>query len=70
VLLPETEYTSKEQAVLSLAEFSGAGYEIMPALQASWARAELAGENPFQRAKELATSLHQSRDAELLPKEF
>jgi hypothetical protein len=70
VLLPETEYTSKEQAILSLAEFSGVGYEIMPALNAAWARAELAGENSFERAKDLATSLHESRDAELLPKEF
>jgi hypothetical protein len=70
VLLPETEYTNKEQAIFSLAEYSGVGYEIIPALQASWTRGELAGENPFERAKELAVSLHESRDAELLPKEF
>ena len=70
VLLPETEYTDKEQAIFSLAEYSGVGYEIIPALQASWTRGELAGENPFERAKELAVSLHESRDAELLPKEF
>lgn len=70
VLLPETEYTSKEQAIFALAEYSDVGYEIIPALQAAWVRGELAGENPFERAKELATSLHESRDAELLPKEF
>jgi hypothetical protein len=70
VLMPETEYTSKEQAIFSLAEYSGVGYEIIPALQASWTRGELAGENPFERAKELAVFLYDSRDAELLPKEF
>lgn len=70
VLLPETEYTSKEQAIFSMAEYSGAGYEIIPALNAAWTRGELAGENPFERAKELATFLYESRDAELLPKEF
>lgn len=70
VLLPETEYTSKEQAIFALAEYSGVGYEIIPALSAAWTRGELANESPFDRAKELAISLHDSRDAELLPKEF
>jgi len=70
VLLPETEYTSKEQAIFALAEYSGVGYEIIPALGAAWTRGELANESPFDRAKELAISLHDSRDAELLPKEF
>jgi hypothetical protein len=70
VLLPETEYTSKEQAVLSLAEFSGVGYEIMPALNAAWLRAEKSGENGFNRAALLATDLYDSADSDLLPKEF
>jgi hypothetical protein len=70
VLLPETEYTSKEHAVLALAEFSGMGYEVIPALQAAWVRAERADENPFDRAKELAVAPQDSRDADLLPKEF
>jgi hypothetical protein len=70
VLLPETEYTSKEQAIFALAEYSGAGYEVIPALNAAWIRGELASESPFERAKELAISLHDGRDAELLPKEF
>jgi len=70
VLLPETEYTSREQAIFALAEYSGVGYEIIPALGAAWTRGELANESPFDRAKELAISLHDSRDAELLPKEF
>jgi hypothetical protein len=68
--LPETEYTSREQAIFALAEYSGAGYEIIPALNAAWTRGEVASESPFERAKELAISLHDSRDAELLPKEF
>lgn len=70
VLFPETEYTSKEHAMLALAEFSGMGYEILPALQASWNRAEQAEENPFDRAKELAVLLYESKDSDLLPKEF
>lgn len=70
VLLPETEYTSREQAIFALAEYSGAGYEIIPALDATWSRAINSKENGFDRAKELATSLQNSRDADLLPKEF
>jgi hypothetical protein len=70
VLLPETEYTSREQAIFALAEYSGAGYEIIPALDATWSRAINSKESGFDRAKELATSLHNSRDADLLPKEF
>jgi hypothetical protein len=70
VLLPETEYTSREQAIFALAEYSGVGYEIIPALDATWSRAINSKENGFDRAKELATSLQNSRDADLLPKEF
>jgi hypothetical protein len=70
VLLPETAYTSREQAIFALAEYSGVGYEIIPALDATWSRAINSKENGFDRAKELATSLHDSRDADLLPKEF
>ncbi len=70
VLLPETEYTSREQAIFALAEYSDAGYEIIPALDAVWNRAIGSNENPFDRAKELATSLYESKDADLLPKEI
>ena len=70
VLLPETEYTSREQATFALAEYSDAGYEIIPALDAAWSRAINSKKNGFDRAKELATSLQNSRDADLLPKEF
>lgn len=69
-LLPETEYTSREQAIFALAEYSDAGYEIIPALDAAWNRAIGSDENPFDRAKELATSLYESKDADLLPKEL
>jgi hypothetical protein len=69
-LMSETEYTSKEHAIFSLAEYSDAGYEIIPALQASWLRAEKSNENAFERAKNLAVLLHDSKDADLLPKEF
>jgi hypothetical protein len=70
VLLPETEYTSKEHAIFSLAEFSDGSYEIIPALHATWARAEKAGEDPYSRVKDLAINLYESRDSDLLPKEF
>ena len=69
-LMSETEYTNREHAVFALAEYSDAGYEIIPALQAAWNRAERSNENGFERAKELAVMLHDSKDADLLPKEF
>jgi hypothetical protein len=70
VLLSETEYTNKEHAIFSLAEFSKGSYEIMPALHAAWLRAEKAGENPYSRVTDLAINLYESRDSDLLPKEF
>lgn len=70
VLLSESEYTNKEQAIFALAEYSDAGYEIIPALNAAWHRAETFGENPFERAKRLAIYLDESQDADLLPKEL
>jgi hypothetical protein len=70
VLLSEAEYTSKEQAIFALAEYSDVGYEIIPALNAAWHRAETFGENPFQRARRLALYLSESQDADLLPKEL
>jgi hypothetical protein len=70
VLLPESEYTSKEQALLALAEYSGLGYESIPAMNAAWIRGEKAGQNGFDRASELAIGLYESPDSDLLPKEF
>jgi hypothetical protein len=70
VLLSETEYTNKEHAIFSLAEFSEGSYEIMPALHAAWLRAEKAGESPYSRVTDLAINLYESRDSDLLPKEF
>ncbi len=70
VLLPESEYTSKEQALLALAEYSGLGYESIPAMNAAWIRGEKVGQNGFDRASELAIGLYESPDSDLLPKEF
>lgn len=65
----EEDYLTKEHALLALAEYSGLGYEIIPALRTSWLRAVASGENPFERATILASALYESKDADLLPKE-
>lgn len=67
-LLPEHEYASQEEAIFSLAEFSGLGYETIPAIRAAWMRGIKNNENPFERAAVLASALYDSPDADLLPK--
>jgi hypothetical protein len=68
VTIEELEnYESSENAVLALAEFSGLGYEIIPALRASWLRAVKEGEEPYSRARNLAEYTYNSKDADLLP---
>jgi hypothetical protein len=69
VLLAEDEYTTQEEAIFTLAEFSGLGYETIPALRAAWMRGIKNNENPFERAAVLASALYDSPDADLLPKE-
>lgn len=64
---PEMEYDGPEDAIYSLAEYSGLGYEVVPALRAAWKRAIDEYEPPFDRAVQLATKLYQSKDADLLP---
>lgn len=64
---PEHEYESPEHAILAMAEFSGQGYEIIPALRAAWMRAVRDKEEPFTRAAVLASALYNSKDADLLP---
>lgn len=68
-LMAEEKYDSVEQAIYSLAEYSGMGYDIIPSIRAAWVRGVKAGENPFERASLLATQLYNSPDADLLPKE-
>ena len=68
-ILPEEEYDSPEHAILSLAEFSGFGYEAEHAVRASWLRAVRNGENPFKRASIFASLGYDSLDSDLLPKE-
>lgn len=60
-------FATPEHAIFALAEYSGLGYEIIPAIRATWDRAVAADENPFQRAYELAANLYSSKDADLLP---
>lgn len=62
------EYGSPEHAIYSMAEYSGLGYEAIPALRGAWLRAVRDGEIPFERAYTLATKLYESKDADLLPR--
>ena len=62
------EYGSPEHAIFSMAEYSGLGYEIIPALRGAWLRGVRDGDVPFNRAYELATKLYRAKDADLLPK--
>jgi len=67
-ILSKEEYANEEHAIYSLAEFSGLGYEIIPAIRASWMRGARDGVSGFDRAADLATNLYKSKDADLLPK--
>jgi hypothetical protein len=69
-LKEENEYQSPEHAIVAFAEYSGLGYEVIPAFRAAWMRAVDDHEVPFERAQELAINLYSSRDADLLPKEY
>lgn len=62
------EYGSPEHAIYSMAEYSGLGYEVIPALRGAWLRGVRDGDTPFNRAYELATKLYDSKDADLLPR--
>jgi hypothetical protein len=66
-LRDETEYASSEDAIVAFAEFSGLGYEVIPAIKAAWLRGVRDNENPFDRAKELSIMLYDSKDSDLLP---
>ena len=66
-LLAEEDYSSPEEAILAMAEYSGFGYEAEHAVRASWLRGVRNGENPFKRASLLASLGYESLDADLLP---
>lgn len=69
VTLPsDSDYESPEEVIFSLAEYSGEGYEVIPALRAAWMRGVNESEDPYDRTFTLATKLYRSRDADLLPK--
>lgn len=63
----QEEYSSVEEAIFAMAEFSGFGYEIETPLKAAWARGVRDEQNPFDRALDLAEFGYQSIDADLLP---
>lgn len=66
-ILSEDEYSSPEHALFSLAEYSGLGHEIVPALRATWLRAVQEGDDPFSRVTALAVDTYHAPDADLLP---
>lgn len=67
--IPEAETSSPEHAIFNLAEISGMGYEVIPALRAAWRRGTESHEfgTPYERAHRLATD-PTSPDNDLLPK--
>jgi len=67
-LVSQTEYESPEEAIFSLAEFSGRGYEMIVPLRATWRRAVRDGDDPYRRAYDLASRGPLSKDADLLPR--
>ena len=67
-LLPEEEYESPEHAIVAMAEYSGLGYDVIPALRAVWIRAVNDHDDPFERVREAAVLTYGSKDADLLPK--
>jgi hypothetical protein len=66
-LKPEEEYDSPEEAIFSMTEFSGLGYEAEQAFRASWLRALRNNDNPYKRASLLATMTYDALDSDLLP---
>lgn len=68
-ILPESSYVTPEHAIYSLAEFSGLGYEVIPAVRAAWLRGVRDGESAFDRTVEFVTELYDGRDSDLLPRE-
>ncbi len=69
VPLLETNFSSPEHAIFSLAESSTLGYDAIPAIRAAWLRGIRDEESAFDRAKDLAVNLYESRDSDLLPSE-
>ena len=70
-LKEENEYQSPEHAIVAFAEYSGLGYETVPAFRAAWMRGVDNREDPFERAKSLAINLYKnSKDTDLLPRKF
>ena len=70
VEVPETNtFETTDDAITALSEYSDFGYDAEFALRASWLRAVRNGEDPYRRAKHLATLGLDSLDSDLLPKE-
>ena len=67
-LKSEHDYASTEQAIVAIAELSGHGYEMIPAIRAAWLRGIQDKESPFKRAVVLASAMYDSPDSDLLPK--
>jgi hypothetical protein len=68
-LSDESLYSSPEEALVAMAEYSGLGYESIPVFRAAWRRGVANNESPFDRAARLAVDLYDSEDSDLLPKQ-
>jgi hypothetical protein len=66
-LKSKEEYEYAEDAILAMTEYSCLGYEVEPAIRASWLRGVRNGEDAFLRASLLASLGYESLDADLLP---
>jgi len=66
-ILDAAEYASAEHAIFSLAEYSELSYDAIPAIRAAWMRGVSSGEDPFERAADLAINMYESQDRDLLP---
>ena len=61
-------YMSPEHAILRFTEFSGLDYDSVPIFRAAWVRAVAANEDPYERTSQLAITMYNSKDADLLPR--
>jgi hypothetical protein len=65
--LKENTFSTTKEAIMSITEFSGLGYESEYSFKAAWLRGVKSGQDPFKRAKDLAVLTYNSADSDLLP---
>jgi hypothetical protein len=63
-----SEYSSTDEMLLNIVEYSGLGYESESAFKAVWSRALRDGDDPLTRVLSMAELGYSSQDADLLPR--